>query len=251
MTLLDGLAILAGGVAAGTINTIVGSGTLITFPLLLALGYPPVTANVSNTVGLAPGSISGAVAYRAELAGEGRRTARLGLASALGSVLGAVLLLALPAAAFDAIVPVFITAGVVLVIVQPRLSRALAAHRGEGVAHEGPVTLAALVVCGVYAGYFGAAQGIILLAVLGVALPFALQKINGIKNVLAGITNVVSGVVFIFAADVDWAVAGLLAAGAVVGGQLGGRYGRRLPPTALRIVIVVVGVVAVIKLVAD
>lgn len=249
MGVLEALAILGGGVAAGTINTIVGSGTLITFPLLLAFGYAPVTANVSNTIGLVPGSLSGAYGYRRELAGQRERTVRLAVASVLGGIAGAVLLLVLPADAFRRIVPGFIAAALVLVVVQPRLSRRLAARRAEAPEHAGALTLAGLFLCGVYGGYFGAAQGIIILSLLGIALHETLQRINGVKNVLAMLTNLVAALIFVFVAHVAWGAALLIAAGSIAGGQIGAHVGRRLPPAALRIVIVAVGVAAIVKLV--
>ncbi|MBD8869430.1 sulfite exporter TauE/SafE family protein [Nocardioides donggukensis] len=252
MTGLEVAAVLLAGLAAGTINTVVGSGTLITFPTLLAFGVPPVTANVSNSIGLVPGSVSGAVGYRRELAGQRARVVRLALASLLGGAVGAVLLLVLPAAAFEAIVPVLILLGVVLVVAQPRLS-AWVARRHEAVggmsAHGAWWVWPLVLLTGVYGGYFGAAQGVLLMAVLGIGVQESLQRLNGVKNVLAAVVNAVSGVIFALVADVDWSIVGLLAVGSVVGGQLGARYGRRLPPTALRALIVVVGVVALVVLV--
>lgn len=247
--MLEVLAILLAGVAAGTINTIVGSGTLITFPVLLAFGYQPVVANVSNTIGLVPGSLSGAYGYRHELAGQGRRALRLGVASLGGGIVGAVALLLLPPSAFKAIVPVFIAIALALVVFQPRLARRLG-ERGHGAARDGGLlALAAIFASGLYGGYFGAAQGILLLAILGLALTEDLQRINALKNVLALIVNLVAGVVFVLVAHVAWAPALLLMAGSVVGGQLGARAGRRLPAGALRGFIVVVGLVAIAQLV--
>lgn len=250
MGVLEALAIAGGGVAAGTINTIVGSGTLITFPLLLAFGYAPVTANVSNTVGLVPGSLSGAVGYRRELAGQGARTGRLGVASLLGGVTGAILLLELPPSAFRKIVPVFIGIALVLVVVQPRLAAWLAGRREQAPEHAGPLALAGLFLCGVYGGYFGAAQGILILSVLGLALHESLQRINAVKNVLALLTNLVAAVVFLVVAHIAWGAALLIAGGAIVGGQVGAHVGRRLPVVWLRALIVVVGCAAIVKLVA-
>lgn len=249
MTSLEVAAVLLAGVAAGTINTVVGSGTLVTFPTLVALGVPPVVANVSNTVGLVPGSLSGAVGYRRELAGQRERLLRLGSASLAGGVAGAALLLVLPAAAFDAVVPLLIGLGCVLVVLQPRLSASVAARaeaRGREVHPHGAAwvwTLVALV--GVYGGYFGAAQGVLLMAVLGVGLQESVQRNNATKNVLALLVNGVAALVFVAVAEVDWLAAGLIAAGSVVGGQLGATVGRRLPAAGLRAVIVVVGVVAI------
>lgn len=249
MGVWEAVAIAAAGMAAGAINAVVGSGTLITFPVLLAFGYSPVTANVSNTVGLVPGSVSGAHGYRRELEGQGRRTIRLAVASVLGGVSGAVLLLVLPASAFERIVPIFIGIALLLVVVQPRLSRWLAARREAAPEHAGPLALLGLFAAGVYGGYFGAAQGIIIISVLGLALHESLQRINAVKNVLAGLTNLVAALIFVAVAHVSWGAALLIAAGSIVGGQVGAHVGRRLPPLALRGVIVAVGAIAIVKLV--
>jgi uncharacterized membrane protein YfcA len=253
VTPVEMVAILLAGVAAGTINTVVGSGTLITFPTLLAFGIPPVTANVSNTVGLVPGSVSGALGYRRELRGQKDRLLRLASASLLGGIGGAVLLLALPPEAFDTIVPVLILAGCALVLLQPWIaSRVSARSQRQDVSPHGAAWVWVLVMLtGVYGGYFGAAQGVLLMGVLGVGIQDSLQRLNGTKNVLAAIVNGVAAVVFIFVADVDWAVAALIALGAVLGGQIGATVGRRLPPLALRLVIVTVGLVAVVAFVTS
>jgi hypothetical protein len=245
---LHALAIFAAGIAAGTINTVVGSGTLITFPILLTFGYQPVVANVSNTIGLVPGSVSGAIGYRRELAGQRERALRLALASGSGGVIGAVLLLTLPASAFKAIVPAFIVVALVLVVLQPRLSAALASHRREGRVHVGPLAFACVFASGIYGGYFGAAQGIMLLAVLGLSLSEDLQRLNAVKIVLAGLVNLIAGVIFVFAAHVAWLPVLLIAVGSLLGGVLGARVGRRLPDAALRLVIVAVGIVAIVRL---
>jgi uncharacterized membrane protein YfcA len=235
--------------AAGGINTVVGSGTLITFPVLLAFGYAPVTANVTNTLGLVPGSAAGAYGYREELAGQWRRTGRLAWASVAGGVTGAVLLLELPASAFKAIVPVFIGIALVLVVVQPRLSAWLAARGAEPTHHAGWVVLLSVYATGIYGGYFGAAQGILLLAILGLGLPESLHRTNAVKNVLAGLVNLVAAVIFVFVAHIAWDAAVLIALGATAGGVVGARFGRRLPPAVLRGVIVLVGVSAILQLV--
>jgi uncharacterized protein len=243
------VALAAAGMWAGTINTVVGSGTLVTFPVLLAFNYAPVTANVTNTLGLVPGSASGAYGYREELGGQWRRTARLACASLVGGVCGAVLLLVLPASAFKAIVPAFIAVALVLVVFQPRLTAALDARGRERTPHAGPVVMLAVFAAGVYGGYFGAAQGILLLAILGLGLPESLQRINAVKNVLAGLVNLVAAVVFVIVAHIAWDAAALIAVGAALGGVLGARVGRRLPPAVLRAVIVVVGLSAIAQLV--
>ena len=245
----EAVGVFAAGIGAGTINTIVGSGTLITFPVLLAVGLPPVTANVSNTLGLVPGSLSGAFGYRAELKGQRDRLLRLGGASLLGGLLGAILLLVLPAGAFEAIVPALIAVALLLVVFQPRLAKYLAARRTTPVRAEGGIALIIGVFCsGVYGGYFGAAQGVLLLGLMGLLLDDGLQRINATKNILAMIVNGVAAVFFLFVAHISWEAAGLIAAGSVIGGQVGSRVGRRLPPIALRGLIVVVGLAAIAKL---
>jgi uncharacterized membrane protein YfcA len=243
------VAIFAAGVAAGTINTVVGSGTLITFPTLLAFGYAPVTANVSNTIGLVPGSVAGAVGYRRELAGQRQRVLALGTAALCGGILGSILLLVLPASAFKAIVPFFIGLALVLILLQPQINARLGDHRrghGEGV---GPGALAGSFCCGIYGGYFGAAQGILMLSVLGLSIDDSLQRLNAVKVVTTGLTNLVAGIVFVVAAHVAWDVSALIAGGSVIGGVLGARFGRKLPPQALKALIVVVGIVAIIRLI--
>jgi uncharacterized membrane protein YfcA len=240
------------GAAAGAINTLVGSGTLITFPVLLAFGYAPVRANVANTIGLVPGSVSGAIGYRRELRGQRSRAVRLGTMSVLGGLTGAVLLLVLPQSAFTAIVPVFIALALVLTLLQPRINRWLAEREIDMENHRvgAILTPVAVYLTGVYGGYFGAAQGIMLLAILGVTLAQDLQRTNALKNVLAGLVNGVAGLYFVFAAHVDWGPAVVIAASSIVGAQAGARYGRRLPPAGLRAVIVAVGCFAIVRLLA-
>ena len=248
MSFLEIVAILLAGLAAGTINTVVGSGTLITFPTLLVFGIPPVTANVSNTIGLVPGSLSGAIGYRRELAGQRSRVVRLGSASLLGAIVGALLLLWLPSAAFDAIVPALIVLGCVLVILGPRISKRVAARaesRGGLPEHGAWWVWPAVALAGVYGGYFGAAQGVLLMAILGIGVLDSMQRHNATKNVLALIVNGIAAVIFVFVAEVNWPAAGLIAVGSVIGGQIGATVGRRLPASVLRAVIVVVGIIAI------
>ncbi len=235
--------------AAGGINAIVGSGSLITFPTLLAFGVPPVLANVTNNVGLVPGAASGAFGYRRELAGQWRRLLRLGTASALGAAGGAILLLKLPASTFKVIVPVLILIACVLVILQPRLNGWLAAHRDEPAAHGGPALWAGVGASGVYGGYFGAAQGVLMIGLLGVFLDEPLQRVNGLKNGLTFVVNGVAAIVFIALTHVDWILAGLIAVGATIGGLIGARYGRRLPPMALRVLVVIIGLISAVRLI--
>lgn len=250
MSAWHAVGILAAGAAAGAINAVVGSGTLITFPVLLAFGYPPVVANVSNTVGLVPGSAAGAVGYRRELSGQRARVVRLGVASLVGAIAGSVLLLELPASAFKKIVVVLIVIALLLILAQPWLSQRMAARRrpGHKRQHAGPAGTTAVVASGVYGGYFGAGQGILLLAILGLSIDDDLQRINALKVVLAGLVNLVAGVVFVIAAHVAWGAAGLIAAGSIVGGILGAHSGRRLPEPVLRLVILGVGIFGIVRL---
>jgi uncharacterized membrane protein YfcA len=246
VTWLEAAAVFAAGTAAGTINAVVGAGTLISFPTLLALGYSPVLANVSNTVGLTPGSVSAAVGYRRELAGQRSRLVRLGAASAAGGVSGGVLLLRLPSAAFDAIVPVLIAIGCLLVLAQPYITRWLGSHPVKP--HGSTLVWVLVFAAGVYGGYFGAAQGVLLIAILGIGLQETMQRANAAKNVLGAIVNGVAAILFVLVAHVAWAVAALIALGSVLGGQLGARVGRLLPDPLLRIVVVTVGATAILTL---
>ena len=241
-------AVALAGIGAGTINTVVGSGTLITFPVLLSLGVPPVTANVSNTIGLVPGTFSGAYGYRRELAGQRDRLLRLGSASLIGGIAGALLLLVLPAEVFRAVVPILIVLAIALVIAQPRLSRRFVGQAQHGTQGRHPVLLWVLVLLtGVYGGYFGAAQGVLLVATMGALLDHNLQRVNGLKNVLAGVVNAVAGLLFVLLAEPNWVYVALIAVGSTVGGQLGAVVGRRLSPAVLRAAIVVVGLAALTK----
>jgi len=250
MDALSALAIAGAGLAAGTVNVVVGSGTLITFPTLLAVGYSPLVANVSNTVGLVPGSLSGIHAYRRELTGQGRRAAFLGVFSSVGAVIGALLLLWLPEASFRQVVPYLILLACALVVLQPYLTKWLrpSSPPTRRFGHRGQLLYVAVFATGIYGGYFGAAQGVILMSVLAIFIEEALQRLNAVKNVLAMLANLVAGVIFAISGHVAWEAAGLLAAGAVVGGQVGGALGRRLPAPALRAAIVVVGTAAAIVL---
>jgi uncharacterized membrane protein YfcA len=243
---VEAVAILLAGVAAGAVNTIVGSGTLLTFPLLVAFGYPPITANVTSTVGLAPGGISGAFGYRRELRGQTAELPRLLVTAAVGAITGAVLLLALPSEAFDVIVPVFIAVAVLLILAKPRLSRLAEAARGRR-AHR-VLGRAGVYGTSVYGGYFGAGQGVLFLAVLGLTIPGDLQQTNALKNALAGAVNVVAALIFIFSAVIAWGPVAMLATGSVAGGQLGAFVGRRMGEERLRMIVVAVGTLAFIQL---
>lgn len=245
------VALLAAGMAAGTINTMVGSGTLITFPTLLLFGLPPLVANVSNTVGLVAGGLTGIHGYRLELVGQGRTLRGLVPATFLGALTGAVLLLKLPESAFNAIVPALIAAALLLVLLGPRLQLWAAARHPD---HDSPgqrlLMTAGIFATGVYGGYFGAAQGILLVGIMSILMVISLQRINGLKNVLATVANAVAAVVFMIVGWdlIDWSVAGLIAAGALAGGYVGAKVGRRLSPGLLRGLIVIIGVLAIAKI---
>jgi uncharacterized membrane protein YfcA len=245
----EALAILAAAVAAGGINAVVGSGSLITFPTLLAFGFPAVIANVSNNVGLVPGNLSGSFGYRRELAGQRGRLLWLSAFAAAGSLAGAILLLWLPASAFTLIVPVLILIACVLVLIQPRLSTWVATRRESRDGARSPVLATGVLLSGAYGGYFGAAQGVLLIGLLGSFLDRDLQRVNGAKNVLVTIVNATAALVFVVLADVNWVVAALIAVGSTAGGLLGARLGRRLPPLALRIFVVAIGVVSAARLI--
>jgi uncharacterized membrane protein YfcA len=243
VTLLEALAIVVAGTVAGGVNAVVGSGSLITFPTLLAVGYSPVTANVSNTVGLVPGGVSGMIGYRRELRGQWRRCAILGIGTTAGAVIGGVLLLELPAAVFDAVVPALILLAVALMAIRPSPK-----------VHEGgdnvPAGVAASFFTGIYGGYFGAAQGVLIVGLMSALTAEGMQSITGLKNLLTTAVNAVAAVAFlVFSPEsVDWTAVALIAAGATLGGVAGARFGRRLSPVLMRALIVVVGLAAIARM---
>ena len=246
------VALLTAGMAAGTINTIVGSGTLITFPTLLFFGIPPLVANVSNTIGLVAGGLTGIHGYRAELAGQGSVLRRLVPASVVGAVTGAILLLELPESAFDAIVPILIAAALLLVLLGPRIQAwAATRHPDHDSRSRHLLLVVGIFAAGVYGGYFGAAQGILLVGIMSILMTITLQRINGLKNVLSTVANAVAAVMFMLLAweRIDWSVAALIAVGSLAGGYVGARVGRRLSRRVLRGLIVVIGVAAIAKIV--
>jgi len=243
--------IVAAGVIAGMMNAIVGAGALVTFPTLLLLGYPPLVANVSNTVGIVPGSLSGTVGYRRELAGQRGRAVPLLSAGALGGLTGAAILLVLPASAFRQVVPLLILVACVLVAIQPRLSRSLEARRVEASAARppvGPLLFVGVYLTGIYGGYFGAAQGVVLIALLSIMLLDDLQRLNALKNAIALVVNGAAAIIFILVAPVDPVIVVLIASGSIVGGQLGAFVGRRMSPFVLRGAIIVVGTVVALRM---
>ncbi len=259
MTFVEAMLVLLAGVGAGTINAVVGSGTLITFPTLLAFGIPPVTATMSNAVGLVAGSVSGTWGYRRELRGQWPRLRWQIPASLIGSVLGACLLLVLPADAFETIVPVLLVLALVLVVAQPRLQawvRRRAVLAGREITVITPGRLAMLIawtfIAGVYGGYFAAAQGILLVGIMGALVHNTLQEINAAKNLLSLLVNVVSATVYTIVAfdRINWVAAAMIAVGSLIGGFVGAGVGRKLPAPVLRGAIVVLGVYAIWRIVS-
>jgi uncharacterized membrane protein YfcA len=248
---IEALAILAAGFWAGMINVVVGSGTLVTFPTLLFFGYPPLVANISNNIGLVGGGITGTIGYRRELAEHGPALRRLLPASLAGGLTGAALLLVLPDSAFRAIVPVLIGLGLVMVVWGPALQRIIKRHRpAAGTSHSLALT-AGIYALGVYGGYFGAAQGVLIIGLMSVLTTTALQSITALKNLLTTGVNAIAAVTFMIVAwdSVDWTAVALIAVGATLGGVAGARFGRRLSPLVMRTMIVSIGLIAIGRLV--
>jgi uncharacterized protein len=250
--MIEAVAIFAAGVWAGGINVIVGSGTLVTFPTLLLFGYPPLTANISNNIGMVAGGVSGIYGYRRELSPNKAVLARLAPASIVGALVGAVLLLVLPDESFQAIVPALIALGLLMVLIGPSVQRrtASAEHDGNPTMLSRVLLAAGIFALGIYGGYFGAAQGILLVGLMGMILPDDIQRLTAIKNVLATLVNTIAAITFMIVATdrIDWEIVALISSGAFIGGYLGARFGRKLSPAVLRIFIVVIGVLALVKI---
>lgn len=251
MTGWEQLAVLAAGLGAGLLTTTVGVASLLSFPVLLAIGLPPVVANATNTVGIMPGGLSGAFGYRAELREQPRIAAIVVVTCALGAVGGAALLLALPPGVFEAIVPWLILGTCLLVGAQPTIARWVRTRRTSPASARtrmGPVTTFFSGLVGVYGGYFGAGSGVMMVAVLGFGLDLELRVVNGLKTLAILASNLVASAIFLLVADLDRTAIGLLAVGSVVGGYVGARVGRRIPPTLFRVLVVVAGITAFVPL---
>jgi uncharacterized membrane protein YfcA len=249
VTGLEHLAIVGTGLVAGVMTSTVGVASLLSFPVLVALGLPPVVANASNTVGMTPAGLTGSFGYRRELREEPAVTAAVITTCAAGSVLGAALLLALPPGVFEAIVPWLILGTCLLVGAQPRIRRWLGRVHDTaepGASRLSPLTTFFATLVGVYGGYFGAGSGVMMMAVLGVGSTLEFRLVNALKTLAVLAANVVATVIFVVVADLDWTAVLLLAVGSVVGGYVGARVGRRLNPAVLRGLIVVVGVSAAV-----
>jgi uncharacterized membrane protein YfcA len=256
---LEIVMILIAGIGAGTINAVVGSGTLITFPTLIAFGFPPVVATMSNAVGQIPGGLSASWGYRRELEGQGPRIRQLLPASLLGAITGSWLLLHLPPTVFEVIVPALLELAMILVITQPFIQRWVRRRKAAAgldhtvlTARQNVLLVIAVYLIGVYGGYFTAAEGVLMVGVMGAMLPESLQRINAIKNVLTAVVNVVAAAAYTMFRfhEINWAAAGLIAVGTLIGGFVGSSFGRRLHPVALRCIIVVLGSVAIWRLLA-
>ncbi|MCW2792994.1 MAG: hypothetical protein JWO76_2092 [Nocardioides sp.] len=253
VTGLEQLAVLGAGLGAGILTSTVGVASLLSFPVLVALGIPPVVANASNTLGLVPAGVSGCFGYRAELREHPRVTLAVILTCAGGAAGGAALLLALPPGVFEAVVPWLILFTCLLVGAQPTISAWLRRRRTGPDAHEprtlmSPVTTVFAALTGVYGGYFGAGSGVMMVAVLGLGLDLELRVVNGLKTLAIFAANVVAGAIFLVVAELDWAAVGLLAVGSVFGGYVGARVGRRLPPTLFRVLVVLAGIIAAVAM---
>jgi uncharacterized membrane protein YfcA len=236
---LDLLAVAAAGAAAGAVNSIAGGGALITFPTQIALGVPPLTANVTNTVGIVPASIGGGLGYSDLLREQSRRFTRLLVPMLLGAVAGTALLLLTPDSAFESIVPALIAASCLLLLLQPRLTPRLS-HAGN---EHSPYLTAGIFFSGAYGAYFGSAVSILIFALLALFVADTLQHLNAIKIVLAGSANLLAAVAYAFLAPVEWRYAVTIMVSSFVGGRIGAHYARRIPADPLRIGIAAVGLV--------
>jgi uncharacterized protein len=239
--------LVAAGFLAGALNAAAGGGSLISFPALIAVGYPPLTANVTNNIAVAPGYVTGATGYRRELRGQGHRILPLTVASAIGSLVGVGLILLSSQSAFESIVPFLVLAACVLLAFQPAITRRLEEHSGDR-DRPGSGVLAGQALAAVYGGYFSAALGVVVLAVLGLAFDDTLQRLNALKALLQLIIGAVSAVGFALVTPVAWSAVAVIAPASVVGGEVGARLARRVSDRALRVGIVTYGVACTVWL---
>ncbi len=233
------LAVAAAGAAAGASNALAGAGSLITFPTLIALGLPPLAANVTSTVGLIPGAVGGAIGYADLLREQRQRILRLSLPTLAGAAAGTALLLATSNDTFEAIVPGLVAASCLLLLFQPRLTPRIS-HAGD---ERSPFLIVGLVLAGAYAAYFGSAVGILLLGLLGLFVAESMQHLNGLKILLAGIANLLAAIAYAFLAPVDWRYAICLMVSSLLGGRLGANLARRVSGDVLRVAIALLGLV--------
>jgi uncharacterized membrane protein YfcA len=229
------------GVAAGVVNAVAGGGSLISFPALVAVGYPTVSANVTNTVALWPGYIGGALGYRAELSGQRGRALAFSATSVAGAVAGCLLLLITPGGVFDALVPILIALASLLLAIQPWLKNRLTASDRLSGRHHQVLLHSGIFVGGVYGAYFGAGLGVMLLGILGVFVHDDLQRVNAVRAVLSLVINTVAFVAFALFGPVRWYAVAVMAVASLAGGFAGARVARKLSPAVLRGVIVTFG----------
>lgn len=230
---------LSAGFGAGFLNTVVGAGSLISFPILLALGFAPVTANVTNTLGLVSGSISASFGFRKELANQWRRAGNLGLFACLGGISGAILLINFPNA-FGIAVPILILFSVVIIYLQPKLAIKRRTKHRDGV--HSLLLYFGVLITAIYGGYFGAAQGLLLVSLFGICIDDTIHRLNGLKSVLVGLVNGVSAIVFILFAQVAYMPALLIAIGSIAGAQIGAKISLKTSARTLRPIFLAVGV---------
>lgn len=245
MSPADAALLLVAGFGAGSINAVAGGGSLISFPALLATGYSPVTANVTNSLAVLPGYAGGSLAYREELSGQRGRAVRLGITAALGGVAGAIVLLSTPEEAFEAIVPFLVLGASLLLLAQPWIERRLGEHEGGG---RTAALHGAQFATGVYGGYFGAGLGIMLLAFQGLLIDDDLQRLNALKGLLSLVIGLAAAAVFVVAGPIAWDAAALIAASAFAGGHLGVSLARRLSAETLRWGVAAIGTAAAVAL---
>ena len=239
--------LLAAGLVSGAVNAVAGGGSLLVFPALLAVGFPPLAANVTNSVAQWPGYVGVVAGARHELPGQRRRLVATSSVAVFGSVLGCVLLLVLPGSVFDAVVPVLVLLASALLGLQPWLKRWIAAPEA-GRPDRRPVLLPAIFLAAVYGGYFGGALGVILIATLSLCIGDALRRVNALKGLLSLVIATVTVVVFAIGAPVDWLAVAVLAPTTLVGGFVGAKLAQRLPEPVLRWAVVLLGLAVGITL---
>jgi uncharacterized membrane protein YfcA len=232
-----GIVLGIAGLLGGAVNSVAGGGSLISFPALLAVGYPSLTANVTNTVALFPGYLGATAAYRPELVGQRPRLVALGVTSVLGGIAGSALLLTTPASVFKSAVPWLILLACALFGLQPLASRTWAKRRSDSKEHRSVGLHVAVFCAAVYGAYFGAGLGIIMLAVLGLVIADSLQRLNGLKQVMSVLINAVAVVAYSIFGHVAWSAVAIMALASLAGGRVGGSFARKLSPLLLRAVV--------------
>ena len=244
MKFSEALVLLAAGTLGGIFSTVVSIASLVTYPVLLALGVPPLSANMTNTVSLVLTGAGSVASSRPELADQGQRVLRLGIITAFGGLAGAIVLLLTPASTFTVVVPVLIGSASLVLLLQPRIKRlSPAVNGGSRLGHS-----VALFAVAMYVGYFGAAAGVMLLVVLSMMIDESLVKVNAVKNAVSGMANAMAAICFALFGDVSWAFVGPLAAGFLVGGWIGPKIARKVPAGPFRVIVSLCGIGLAVKL---